>query len=230
MSAPQDAPDLPTVAGARHGIARRLLDLGIAGSAAIVLAPLLGLIALALYLEGGRPILFAQTRLGAGGRHFRMYKFRKFHTLCGPDGYPLTLQGDSRMTPVGRILAATKLDELPQLWNVLGGDMAIVGPRPESLAFIDCFRDGYEDVLRYRPGLVGPSQVLYRHEARLYPSNEEPTRYYRQALFPAKAKLDLAYFANRTIASDIGWIARGAMAILGFFPAASSLEPRAQRP
>ncbi|WEK48995.1 MAG: sugar transferase [Candidatus Kaistia colombiensis] len=230
MSIRHGALELPDVAGAVHGWVRRALDLGIAGSAVIVLAPLFGLIALVLYLEGGRPILFAQTRIGAGGRPFRMYKFRKFHTRCDSSGCPLTVEHDSRMTPSGRILAATKLDELPQLWNVLSGDMAIVGPRPESLAFIDCFRGGYEDVLRYKPGLLGPSQVLFRHEARLYPSSEEPTRFYRRVLFPAKAKLDLAYFPHRTIASDVAWMARGAMAILGWVPAAPNPESRRHLP
>jgi len=206
--------DLPAVPDAAHGWGRRALDLGIAGSAAIVLSPVFGLIALALYLEGGQPI-FTQTRVGAGGRPFQMYKFRKFRPDCDTSGPPLTVEGDSRMTPIGRILAITKLDELPQIWNVLCGDMAIVGPRPESLAFADCFRGGHEEVLRYKPGLLGPSQVVFRHEAQLYPSAEEPTRFYRQTLFPAKARLDLDYFPHRTIASDLAWMARGAMAIFG---------------
>ncbi|MFI5412040.1 sugar transferase [Kaistia sp. UC242_56] len=230
MSIQHAALDLPEVSDAAHGWARRALDLGIAGSAAIFLAPLFGLIALALYLEGGQPILFAQTRVGTGGRPFQMYKFRKFHPDCDTPGLPLTIEGDSRMTPIGRILAVTKLDELPQLWNVLSGDMAIVGPRPESLAFADCFRGGYEAVLRYKPGLLGPSQVLFRHEAQLYPSTEEPTRFYRRTLFPAKAKLDLAYFPHRTIASDVAWMARGAMAIFGRVPAAPNLGDRGRHP
>ena len=230
MSIRQAGLGLPVVSAAPHGWGRRALDIGVAASAMIVLAPLFAVIALVLYCEGGRPILFAQTRIGAGGRPFQMYKFRKFHVSCDSSGCPLTVVGDSRMTPAGRVLAATKLDELPQLWNVLNGDMAIVGPRPESLAFIDCFRGGYENVLRYKPGLLGPSQVCFRDEASLYPSSEEPTRYYRRALFPAKARLDLAYFPHRTITADVAWIARGAFAILGWVPAPPKLDSPRRHP
>jgi lipopolysaccharide/colanic/teichoic acid biosynthesis glycosyltransferase len=148
-----------------------------------------------------------------------MYKFRKFRTNCAPDGCPLTVEGDRRMTTIGRILAATKFDELPQLLNVVNGDMAIVGPRPESLAFANCFSGGFERVLQFRPGLLGPSQVFFRHECRLYPPLEDPTFFYREVLFAAKAKLDLAYFPSRTIASDVAWIVRGALAVIGLSPA-----------
>jgi lipopolysaccharide/colanic/teichoic acid biosynthesis glycosyltransferase len=116
------------------------------------------------------------------------------------------------------------LDELPQLWNVLRGDMAIVGPRPESLAFADCFRNGFENVLRYKPGLFGPSQVSFRYESWHYPPNEDPTLFYRHVLFPAKATLDLAYFPHRTIAADIGWMVRGVLAILGRGPKVPPVE------
>lgn len=201
-----------------HGFARRTIDLAVASSAAITFSPLMLLIAVALLLEGGRPILFAQTRMGAGARPFRMYKFRKFDVQCSPNGLALTIVGDRRMTTVGRLLAATKFDELPQLWNVLIGDMAIVGPRPESLAFADCFCAGLEAVLQYKPGLLGPSQVLFRHEAHFFPRSVDPVRFYREVLFPAKARIDLSYYPQRTIASDIIWMIRGFLAILGRVP------------
>jgi lipopolysaccharide/colanic/teichoic acid biosynthesis glycosyltransferase len=208
----------PWVQGATHGAARRLLDLAIAAAGLIVFSPVMLLVALAIWIESGRPILFRQVRLGAGGRRFQMYKFRKFRADCGSNGSPLTVDGDSRMTAVGRFLAATKLDELPQLWNVLKGEMAIVGPRPESLAFEDCFHGGFEDILRFKPGLLGPSQVFFRNEGQIYPAGEDPALFYRRVLFPAKARLDLDYFPRRTIASDIAWIARGMFAILGWVP------------
>jgi lipopolysaccharide/colanic/teichoic acid biosynthesis glycosyltransferase len=181
-------------------------------------APLMLLIAAALFFEGGLPVLFVQTRIGAGGRPFRMFKFRKFHAQCSPHDLAPTVVGDSRMTTVGRFLAATKFDELPQLWNVLIGDMAIVGPRPESLAFADCFRGGLEGVLKYRPGLLGPTQVLFRHEAYFYPQSMDPIRFYCETLFPAKARIDLSYYPRRTIASDLVWMARGFLAVLGHVP------------
>jgi lipopolysaccharide/colanic/teichoic acid biosynthesis glycosyltransferase len=138
-----------------------------------------------------------------------MYKFRKFAPDCDTHGCPLTIEGDGRLTAVGRVLAASKLDELPQLWNVLRGDMSLVGPRPESLAFTDCFRNGFEKILEHKPGLFGPCQVMFRHESKLFPADVAAVEFYRQVLFPAKAEIDLAYFSRRTLASDLGWILRG---------------------
>src|SRR3954447_18611185 len=138
---------------------RRLLDILFAVTAASVLMPVLLVTAFAIWIEGGSPILFSQLRLGQNGRPFRIYKFRKFKVTCDGRGFPLTMDGDGRLTPVGRILAVTKLDELPQLWNVIRGDMSLVGPRPESLDFADCFRSGFERLLDYKPGLFGPCQV-----------------------------------------------------------------------
>lgn len=188
--------------------APRAIDILCAAVAIALLSPVFVLVALAVWIESGRPILFSQLRLGQGGKPFRMYKFRKFRANCGSDGSPLTLQEDERLTGVGRILIATKLDELPQLWNVLRGDMSLVGPRPESLSFSDCFRDGFEKLLEYKPGVFGPCQVLFRHESQLYPADSSTPEFYREVLFPAKAKIDLAYFPRRTLTSDLGWIAR----------------------
>lgn len=197
-----------------HGFARRAIDIAVAMTAGVVLAPLMLLIVVVLLLESGWPVLFVQTRLGAGGRTFRIYKFRKFAVRCSPLGLPLTVAGDCRMTSVGRFLAATKFDELPQLWNVLKGEMAIVGPRPESLAFADCFRGGFEALLQYKPGLLGPTQTLFRHEAHFYPQSVDPLRFYREILFPAKARIDLSYYPKRTVGSDIVWMIRGFLSVL----------------
>jgi lipopolysaccharide/colanic/teichoic acid biosynthesis glycosyltransferase len=209
---------LPLRRDAANGLVRRGCDIALAALALIAIAPLMLLISIAVFLEDAGPILFKQERLGVDGLPFGMYKFRKFRADCGTSGAPLTAEGDSRLTFVGKFLAATKLDELPQLWNVLKGDMAIVGPRPESMAFADCFRDGYEEILRHKPGLVGPSQVVFRHEARLYPQGEDASAFYRRVLFPAKAGLDLAYFRHRTIGSDFALMLRSALAILNLLP------------
>lgn len=200
----------------RHGLGRRAMDIIAASAGLIVLSPLMLLIAVALLLEGGRPVLFVQPRIGTGGRLFRMYKFRKFYPRCDAGGLALTLANDERMTTVGRFLAFIKLDELPQLWNVLKGDMALVGPRPESLAFAECFRDGYEAVLQYKPGLLGPAQIIFRREALFYPHDIEPTLFYKEVLFPAKAKIDLSYYGRRTMMSDIVLVVRGVFVLLGF--------------
>jgi lipopolysaccharide/colanic/teichoic acid biosynthesis glycosyltransferase len=200
---------------------RRALDITCAGTVALVLAPAMLLVAFAIRLESGTPILFSQLRLGRQGRPFWIYKFRKFRPDCGTLGCALTEKKDDRMTNVGRILAASKLDELPQLWNVLRGDMSLVGPRPESIAFADCFRDGYERILDHKPGLFGPCQVMFRDENKLYPADGSVEEFYRQELFPAKAEVDLAYFPRRTLMSDLGWIVRGVLMIV----AGRSVEP-----
>lgn len=212
-----------------NGIASRLMDIVVAASALLLFAPVMMIIAFALWIEGGRPIFFSQTRIGKGRRPFSMYKFRKFSPTCGVTGCPVTIAGDDRFTAVGRILAATKLDELPQLWNVLKGDMAIVGPRPESMAFADCFRNGFERVLDHKPGLLGPSQILFRNEGALYPKDADPAGFYREVLFPEKARLDLSYFPYRTLSSDIVWIVRGGLAVIGLVPRSVSGIVRSER-
>ncbi|MBR0695045.1 sugar transferase [Bradyrhizobium lablabi] len=194
---------------------RRLIDIICAGTAGIILSPFFLIIALAIWIQGGRPILYSQLRLGRNGAPFRIYKFRKFRADCDDRGSPLTMQHDDRMTPIGHVLAAFKLDELPQLWNIFRGDMSFVGPRPESLAFADCFRNGFEKILEYRPGLFGPCQVLFRHENRLFPPGGNVADFYRETLFPAKAKIDLAYYPRRTAVSDLGWVLRAGWVVAG---------------
>lgn len=198
--------------------ASRCFDLLIAITALVVLSPVFLAVMAAIWIEGGRPLFFAQVRLGRGGRPFVMYKFRKFAAASDTDGCPLTVAKDRRLTRVGAFLAATKLDELPQLWNVVRGEMAIIGPRPESMAFADCFRGPFEHVLDFKPGLLGPSQIHFRNECRFYPTGADPTQFYRDVLFPAKAGLDLAYFPTRTLTSDIALLLRGVLAVLGWAP------------
>jgi lipopolysaccharide/colanic/teichoic acid biosynthesis glycosyltransferase len=201
-------------AGDAPHMGRRVLDIIVASAALTILGPLMFLIAVAIVMESGSPVLFSQLRVGQHGQPFRMFKFRKFHTRCGTNGYPLTLEGDPRMTAVGQALRATKLDELPQFWNVIRGDMSVVGPRPETLAFADCFAGGLEQILSYKPGILGPSQVTFRNESTLFPPDSDPCAFYRTVLFPAKALIDLEYYQRRTVLRDVGWIVRGVLAIL----------------
>lgn len=209
----------------------RALDMVIAFVGLILLLPVFAVIIVVLVASTGFPVFYRQTRVGRGGRRFEMLKFRKF-TTCSGDGCPLTLRADARMTTVGAILERTKLDELPQLFNILRGEMSVVGPRPESLAFADCFDVRTRGVLDQRPGLFGPAQVAFRNECMLYPEGEDPVRFYREVLFPAKAALDMAYYPGRTFLSDLGWIVRGILAVTGLTrrrSAARILNCRAQR-
>lgn len=205
-----------TDAGVRAEVSlQRAFDFCCALLAIVVLAPLMLFIGIAIWISSGRPIFFSQLRLGQRGRPFYMYKFRKFDAAC-TDGSPLTQRDDRRLTAVGRILAFTKADELPQFFNVLKGDMSIVGPRPESLAFADCFSNGFERLLDCKPGLFGPAQVLFRHEQRYFPTNVDLIEFYKRVLFPLKARLDLDYFTHRSFLGDLGWIIRGVLAVVGF--------------
>jgi lipopolysaccharide/colanic/teichoic acid biosynthesis glycosyltransferase len=194
---------------------RRLVDAVSAGVGLLFAGPIMMLIALSIWIEDGRPIFFSQTRLGRHGRKFRIHKFRKFHKRSEVTNRAVTINGDDRMGRVGRFLERTKLDELPQLWNIFKGDMTIVGPRAESEAFAECFIGNYLRILHYTPGLFGPNQYLFRNEKRLYPQAQDPERFYREVLFPLKANIDLLYFADRTTRSDIGWILRGGLATIG---------------
>lgn len=209
-------------------VALRCFDIAFATAALLVIWPAMLVIASAILLETGRPILFSQTRVGRGGRHFSMYKFRKFG-VRETNVRPLTLKDDERLTRVGRVLAKAKLDELPQLFNILRGDMAVVGPRPEALAFADCFRGEVRGVLAFRPGIFGPSQALFRNEADLYPAETDPVAFYRETLFPRKAALDLGYYPQRSVRGDLLWVVRGILAVLGAAPAAD-LTDRAEVP
>jgi lipopolysaccharide/colanic/teichoic acid biosynthesis glycosyltransferase len=189
----------------------------------IGLAPFLATIAFAVYVESGTPIFFSQNRLGQRGRVFRLYKFRKFRADAS-DELPVTLSNDPRLTRVGRVLERWKLDEQPQLWNVLRGDMALVGPRPDTLDFADWFTGSNRQVLEYRPGIFGPNQFFFRNEAALYAEGSDPMDYYRTVLLPLKTRVDVAYFSSRTVLSDAVWIVRGILASVDVRPAAGDIR------
>jgi len=208
--------DLRQLPVARLRSAARFLDIGVSVGALIFSAPIMLFIAAVILIADGPPILFSQLRVGHRGRHFRMHKFRKFRKGVLAAGRPLTVKDDPRLTPIGSVLVRTKLDELPQLWNVLRGDMSLVGPRPESLHFRDCFAGPLRSVLEHKPGIFGPSQVLFRNEGSLYCEYSDPEQFYRDVLFPLKANVDLSYFANRSLFRDIVWLVRGVFAVFGW--------------
>lgn len=202
---------------------RRLFDVVTALAGILCFLPVLIPVIVAIKLDSPGPVFFSQPRLGQHGRLFRLYKFRKFRD--GSGGRAVTLKNDERMTRVGRFLERTKIDEVPQLWNVLKGDMAIVGPRPETLDFADCFQGSFRAVLDHRPGIFGPNQVYFRNEGALFPATADPQEFYVTVLFPAKARADLHYFPRRTLAQDALWVIRGLLAVFGLgLPAGSPLD------
>lgn len=204
--------DLRAAVGAVNDAAKRACDIALATVALVVLSPAMLLVALAVRIETPGKILYRQVRLGQHGRRFWLFKFRKFPDTLKTQGPAVTQHEDARLTRVGRFLQRTKLDELPQFWNVLKGEMSMVGPRPESDRFADCFGGDYAEVLRYRPGLFGPSQVLFRNESAFFPKGRDPEEFYREVLFPAKARVDMAYFAKSNVMSDLRWLLYGGAA------------------
>lgn len=188
---------------------KRTMDVVLALLGLIAGAPLMVLIALLVRLDSPGKAIFSQPRLGLHGRPFRMHKFRKFPDNWGTKGASVTVAADVRMTRLGRFLERTKLDELPQLWNILVGEMSFVGPRPETLNFKDLFVGEFAHVHDYLPGIFGPNQVAFRNESQLYPPDQDPETFYRQQLFPRKARNDLDYFSRATAWTDLLWILRG---------------------
>jgi len=193
---------------------RRFFDIVISLTGILVTLPVTMPVILLLSIESPRHIFFSQTRLGLKGRPFSMYKFRKFPVTWHDDGPGVTVAFDARMTKLGAVLERTKIDELPQLWNILKGDMSIVGPRPESMKFKDLFVGEYAEVLRFKPGIFGPNQIKFRNEAELYPPDVPPEKFYRETLFALKAQSDLAYFRETNPFKDLLFIARGVLTTL----------------
>lgn len=191
---------------------KRITDVLLATVGLILAIPImLVIIALLRLEEAGNPI-FSQQRLGKGGKLFFIHKFRKFPLHWGNSGPGVTVAGDARMTPVGVILERTKLDELPQLWNILKGEMSFVGPRPESLRYADLFQGEFSEVLNFIPGIFGPNQVEFRNESSMYPAHEDPEDFYRRELFPRKALNDIHYFTKASWIGDLAWIIKGVLA------------------
>jgi lipopolysaccharide/colanic/teichoic acid biosynthesis glycosyltransferase len=167
----------------------------------ILATPLLVVIAVATVIESGWPFLFLQTRVGRGGRAFRLVKIRSMRQST--KGQSITASGDPRVTRVGKIVRKFKLDELPQLWNVLRGEMSLVGPRPEIPEFVDLDLPIWKSVLEVRPGITDPVSIAYRDEEKLLAAAEDPIRYYRETVLPDKLRRNLAYLRKRSLWSDL---------------------------
>jgi lipopolysaccharide/colanic/teichoic acid biosynthesis glycosyltransferase len=151
-------------------------------------------------------------RIGKGGKPFRLYKFRTMVADAHPDGPAITPAGDRRITRVGRLLRRTKLDELPQLLNVLKGDMSLVGPRPEDPRYVDLYTSAQREVLRVRPGITSAASLVYRHESSLL-SGEDWERRYVSQILPDKLAIELDYLARRNSASDLKLVLRTILAL-----------------
>lgn len=178
------------------------MDVALALLALGFLGPFLLLLALCIRIADGRPIFFRQTRVTRFGKVFRIWKFRTM-TVGASSGSSLTVGEDPRVTPLGSLLRRHKLDELPQLLNIVAGDMAWVGPRPEVPRFVDPATSTWQEILRVRPGLVDLTSLLHFDEQTSLAGHDNPEAYYRNVLLPSKLATSLDYEKHRTFLSDI---------------------------
>jgi len=180
---------------------KRIFDVVVSASALLLAAPFLLAIGACIRGEDGGPALFRQQRIGRNGRTFRILKFRTMRVGAG--GPAITAAGDSRVTRVGARLRRWKLDELPQLWNVLRGDMSLVGPRPEVPEYVALYPEDARALLTVRPGITGPAQLLGLDEEEELSGVSDPERFYREVVLPRKLEIDLRYARDASLTADL---------------------------
>lgn len=195
-------------------MAKRLFDILAAATGLLLLIPVFAVAACSVYCADPGPVLYRARRSGVGGRTFTMFKFRTMR-VAPQQGSVITAHRDSRVFLAGRVLRALKIDELPQLWNVLRGEMSIVGPRPEDPSIVDQYYGplGME-TLQVPPGLSSPGSLYYYTHGEQHVSADDPVRAYVQGLLPIKLALDLLYVRRHSLAGDVGVILRTALVIV----------------
>jgi len=182
---------------------KRILDCTAAATGLLLLGPLLLLVAVLVKLTSAGPAFYVQQRIGKCGREFRIVKFRSMVRDAERHGPGITSGGDVRVTRFGTMLRRLKIDELPQLWNVLKGEMSLVGPRPELPQYVAGYTPEQRQVLTIRPGITDPAALAYRREEDLLARDPEPEIFYRQEVLPRKLKLNLAYLEQVSFARDL---------------------------
>ena len=201
-------------AGSEGEFGKRAFDFVVSLVALILLVPVLAIIALAVKVDSPGPVFYRQLRVRRGGQLFRLLKFRTMVVDADRLAPNVSATGDPRVTRVGRFLRRSYLDELPQLVNVLRGDMSLVGPRPETPEFVELYTPEERRVLRVRPGLIGPSTLAFMDEAELLAEAADPVSYYRSTVLHDRVRADLGYLTRRSLAYDIRLLVVQALAIL----------------
>ena len=186
---------------------KRALDLAFAGGALALSWPAFLALAAVIKWEDGGSALYVQERVGRFGRPFRLFKFRTMRQRAvDAAGLPITVGDDDRVTRVGRFLRRTRLDELPQLLNILRGEMSVVGPRPEVSRYVALYTDEQRAVLEVKPGLTDPATLAFRGEADVLGASEDPERTYIEIVMPEKLAMNLEYLRQRDVGSDLSLI------------------------
>jgi len=183
---------------------RRIVDIAVALLILPLLAPLFLVIAAAIILESAGPVFYGGWRVGKDGLHFRMWKFRTMVTGADQLGGAITTQNDARVTRVGAFLRKTKLDELPQFFNLLTGDLTLIGPRPEAPGLAERYSAEQKQIFGVKPGITGPVQLEYTFvEAETIPDQGDAERFYLDRVLETKIRKDLEYQRTRTPLSDL---------------------------
>jgi lipopolysaccharide/colanic/teichoic acid biosynthesis glycosyltransferase len=186
---------------------RRLVDITISSLVLLILLPVFLLVALAILLDSPGNPLYRGWRAGKDGRLFRMLKFRSMVVNADRSGSAVTGKTDPRITRVGYFIRKTKLDEFPQFWNVLIGDMTLIGPRPEAPSIVKLYTSEQRQVLRVKPGLTGPSQIsCTEDESMAVLSSEAAERYYIQHVLERRLAIDAAYLQSRSLSGDLALV------------------------
>lgn len=186
-----------------YRVCKRSTDVVGAALGLALASPLFLAVAVAIKCDDGGSVFFRQERVGRQGRRFQLWKFRSMREGADRAGPSITVEGDPRITAVGRVLRKTKIDELPQLWNVLLGEMSLVGPRPESLKYSEEWKRIDPQIISFKPGLTSMASLLYCDEARILSEYTEPERAYVKEILPAKVALDVEHFKEASYVKDL---------------------------
>jgi lipopolysaccharide/colanic/teichoic acid biosynthesis glycosyltransferase len=194
---------------------KRAFDVVVASAGLVVTSPVLAVAAIAVKLSSPGPAFYRGVRVGRDGRDFHIFKLRTMRLGADTQGPALTGAADPRVTRVGKLLRRTKLDELPQLVNVIRGEMSLVGPRPEHPDFVKHYSEEQRQVLSVRPGITGPSSLAYMREEEML-TGGDPVAQYVGTIMPRKLALDLDYVRTRTFAGDLKLLWATAARLVGF--------------
>ena len=181
---------------------KRIFDFSSSLLGLVILFPLLILISFAIKIGSSGPILFSQKRVGKDGKQFILIKFRSM-MINQESNNTATAKGDDRITTIGVFLRKYKLDELPELWNVLKGEMSLVGPRPDVPGYADNLKGEDRRILKLRPGITGTASLKYANEEEILAAQDDPQKYNDEVIFPDKVKVNLEYYENQTLWLDI---------------------------
>ena len=192
---------------------KRLIDIAASTVGIVFLSPLLLVAAALVRLSSPGPVLFRQVRIGRGFRPFTILKFRTMVVDAPKLGAAITCGDDPRITAIGRFLRKTKLDELPQLFNVLRGDMSLVGPRPEVPRYVEMFREDFAEILAVRPGITDLASITYRNESEILGRARDPQAEYVERILPDKIRLAKEYRRRSSVLFDLRLIVRTIAAI-----------------